>query len=52
VVLVAYHAWCGKLMLDLRAGRNARSHVWFRWFNEFPVVVLVASVILVVVKPI
>ena len=52
VALVAYHAWCGKLMLDLRAGRNARSHVWFRWFNEFPVVVLVASVILVVVKPI
>jgi len=52
VVLVAYHAWCGKLMLDFRAGRNARSHVWFRWFNEFPVVVLVASVILVVVKPI
>jgi len=52
VVLVAYHAWCGKLMLDFRAGRNARSHIWFRWFNEFPVVVLVASVILVVVKPI
>jgi putative membrane protein len=52
LVLVAYHAWCGKLMLDFRAGRNARSHVWFRWFNEFPVVVLVASVILVVVKPI
>ena len=52
VVLVAYHAWCGKLMLEFRAGRNARSHVWFRWFNEFPVVVLVASVILVVVKPI
>jgi protoporphyrinogen IX oxidase len=52
LVLVAYHAWCGKLMFDFRASRNARSHVWFRWFNEFPVVVLVASVILVVVKPI
>ena len=51
VVLVAYHAWCGKLMLDLRAGRNARSHVWFRWFNEFPVVVLFAAVFLVVFKP-
>ena len=51
-VLVAYHAWCGKLMLDFRADRNTRTHVWFRWFNEFPVVVLVASVILVVVKPI
>jgi len=51
VVLVAYHAWCGKLMLDLRAGRNARSHVWFRWFNEFPTVVLFAAVFLVVFKP-
>lgn len=51
VVLVAYHAWCGKLMLDLRTGRNTRSHVWFRWFNEFPVVVLFAAVFLVVFKP-
>ena len=51
VVLVAYHAWCGKLMLDFRAGRNTRSHVWFRWFNEFPVVVLFAAVFLVVFKP-
>ena len=50
-VLVAYHAWCGKLMLDLRHERNARSHVWFRWFNEFPVLILVAVVLLVVFKP-
>ena len=50
-LLVAYHAWCGKLMLDFRAGRNTRSHVWFRWFNEFPVLVLVATVFLVVFKP-
>lgn len=51
VVLVAYHAWCGKLLADFRHDRNARSHVWFRWFNEFPVFVLFAIVILVVVKP-
>jgi len=50
-VLVAYHVWCGMLMLDLRNERNARSHVWFRWFNEFPVLVLVAIVLLVVFKP-
>ncbi|HUN67321.1 MAG TPA: CopD family protein [Burkholderiales bacterium] len=50
-VLVAYHAWCGKLMLDFRRERNARSHVWFRWFNEFPVVILVAVVLLVIFKP-
>jgi putative membrane protein len=51
VVLIGYHAWCGKLMLDLRADRNIRSHVWFRWFNEFPVVVLFAAVFLAVFKP-
>ena len=51
VVLVAYHAWCGKLLADFRHDRNTRSHVWFRWFNEFPVLLLFAIVILVVVKP-
>ena len=49
--LIAYHVWCGKLMLDFRAGRNARSQVWLRWFNEFPVVVLFGAVFLVVFKP-
>jgi len=51
LVLIVYHAWCGKLLVDLKHGRNRRSHVWFRWFNEFPVLVLFAIVILVVVKP-
>ena len=50
-VLVAYHAWCGKLMIDFREERNTRSHVWFRWFNEFPVLVLIAVVLLAVFKP-
>jgi len=50
-LLVAYHIWCGKLMLDFRAGRNRKSHVWFRWFNEAPTLVLFAVVILVVLKP-
>ena len=49
--LIAYHLWCVKLMRDLRTGRNSRSHVWFRWFNEFPVLVLFAVVFLVVLKP-
>lgn len=51
VVLVAYHLWCGKLLADFKHDRNARSHVWFRWFNEFPVLLLFAIVILVVAKP-
>ncbi|HEY8068551.1 MAG TPA: CopD family protein [Burkholderiales bacterium] len=50
-VLVAYHAWCGKLMLDFRRDRNGHSHVWYRWFNEIPVLILVAIVLLVVFKP-
>ena len=50
-LLVVYHVWCGKLMLDFRAGRNRKSHVWFRWFNEAPTLVLFAVVILVVLKP-
>ena len=50
-VLVVYHVWCGKLMLDLRNERNTKSHVWFRWFNEFPVVILFMVVLLAVFKP-
>jgi len=51
LVLVAYHIWCGKLLHDFRHGRNRHSHVWYRWFNELPVLILAAVVILVVVKP-
>ena len=50
-LLVAYHAWCGKLMLDLRAERSTKSHLWFRWFNEAPVLILFAIVFLAVFKP-
>ena len=49
--LVVYHFYCGKLMRDLKAGNNTHHHVWYRWFNEVPVIVLFAVVILVVVKP-
>ena len=50
-VLGAYHLWCGRLIADFRHDRNRHRHVWYRWFNEFPVVILIAAVILVVVKP-
>jgi putative membrane protein len=50
-ILAGYHLWCWRLMRDLAAGRNRRSHVWLRWFNEFPVLVLFATVFLVVFKP-
>lgn len=50
-LLIAYHLYCGKLVLDFKHDRNQRSHVWYRWFNELPVLLLVAIVILVEVKP-
>ena len=49
--LVAYHFYCGKIVRDFAADRCHRSHVWFRWFNELPVLVLFSAVILAVVKP-
>lgn len=49
--LVLYHAACGKFMRDLHTGRNRRSHIWFRFFNEVPVLFLVAIILLAVVKP-
>jgi putative membrane protein len=51
LVLIGYHLWCGRLLADLKHDRNTKSHIWYRWFNEFPVVILIAVVILVVVKP-
>ncbi len=50
-ILVAYHLWCGSLLNAFKHDRNRRGHVWFRWFNELPVAMLSAVVILVVVKP-
>ena len=50
LLLIAYHAWCYRLMRDLRAGRK-RSSTWYRVFNEMPALLLIAIVILVVVKP-
>ncbi|MCE8024028.1 MULTISPECIES: protoporphyrinogen oxidase HemJ [Halomonadaceae] len=51
VLLVAYHHVCLIYLKQFAAGRCQRSHVFFRWFNELPVVVLLAIVILAVLKP-
>lgn len=51
LLLVIYHLYCGHLLKLFREDQNTRSHVWYRWFNELPVLILVAVVILVVVKP-
>lgn len=51
-LLVGYHLYCGKLVEDFKQDRNRRSHVFYRWFNEFPVLILIGVVILAIVKPI
>lgn len=51
-VLLIYHGWCWKLVQDFKHNRNQHSHVWYRWFNELPVLLLIAIVVLVIVKPV
>jgi putative membrane protein len=51
VLLIGYHHYCGRLLKDFAQGCNRHNHVWYRWFNEVPVLILFAVVILVVVKP-
>ncbi|WP_079434155.1 CopD family protein [Zoogloea sp. LCSB751] len=50
-LLIAYHLYCGRLIRAFADGRNTRSHVWYRFFNEVPVLVLFVVVFLVVLKP-
>jgi putative membrane protein len=49
--LAGYHVYCGRLLRDFAAGRNRHSHVWYRVFNELPVLVLLAVLVLVVMRP-
>lgn len=51
VILVAYHFYCGHLVKVFRDDNNTRSHVFYRWFNELPVFILVAVVILATLRP-
>ncbi|RJG03793.1 CopD family protein [Noviherbaspirillum sedimenti] len=51
VLLIGYHHACGSLLKKFERGVNKRSHTWYRWFNEVPVIGLLAAVVLVVVKP-
>ncbi|HEY9147666.1 MAG TPA: CopD family protein [Gammaproteobacteria bacterium] len=50
-LLIGYHLYCGHLVKVFAEDRNARSHKFYRFFNEAPVLILTAVTILVVVKP-
>ncbi|KHF24161.1 CopD family protein [Solemya velum gill symbiont] len=49
--LVGYHFWCGQIVKQFAEDNNSRSHTWYRWFNEIPVIFLLAIVLLAGLKP-
>lgn len=51
-ILIVYHFYCGYLVKIFKEDNNNKTHTFYRYFNEFPVLILIAIVILVVVKPI
>jgi putative membrane protein len=51
LLAIGYQHVCGAILRRFKAGENRHGHVWFRWFNEAPVLMLLAAVVLVVVKP-
>ena len=50
-VLMAYHGYCGKLVVDFKHDRNCHGHVFYRWLNEVPVLLLIAIILLVELQP-
>jgi len=51
LLLYVYHAWCFKLLADFKHNRNRRSPRFYRIFNEMPVLILLAVVLLAYLKP-
>jgi putative membrane protein len=51
-LLVIYHIWCGKLLYAFKNDQNRHSHVWYRVFNELPVIALIVIVLLVELQPV
>lgn len=50
-MVLVYHFWCGRLLKSFQKDANTRSHRWYRFFNEVPILALVGIVLLVVLKP-
>ena len=51
-ILIIYHIHCGKLVSDFKHDRNTHSHVFYRWYNEFPVLILIPIIFLAVFRPV
>jgi putative membrane protein len=52
LLLVGYHHFCKRLLKAFEHGENVRTHIWYRWFNELPVIGMFAAVALVIIKPV
>ena len=52
LVLIAYHVYCYKLIRTFALKKNRHSSIFYRWFNEFPVIILVIVILLAVVRPV
>ncbi|HCU89013.1 MAG TPA: protoporphyrinogen oxidase HemJ [Gammaproteobacteria bacterium] len=50
-ILIAYHLYLGHLITQFRKEKNNHNHVYYRWLNEFPVLILISVTLLAVVKP-
>jgi putative membrane protein len=50
-ILVVYHAYLGRLTAEFALDRNRHTDVFYRWINEFPLLVLVGTIALAEVKP-
>lgn len=51
LLLIGYHVYCGKIVATFKADANTRDHKFYRWFNEFPTIILFAVVMIAVMKP-
>lgn len=51
LILIGYHLYCGYLRVQFQKDKNRHSHIFYRWLNEFPVVLLIGIILLAVVKP-
>ncbi|MGB4063688.1 MAG: CopD family protein [Azonexus sp.] len=50
-VLAVYHWHCGRVLKQFQGGGNKKTHIWYRFYNELPVIVLLIVLFLVVLKP-
>ena len=51
LIIIVYHLQCKKLLKNFIEKTNTKTHVWYRWFNEVPVLLMLIITALVVIKP-